>query len=580
MPFAASRPVPRPAGPARRAARAVVCVNGGTSAEMPGTWSASVEWLVRRLSAPLPRPRLPRGALPDQVVAAARALRRGRARPRSTRPGRAGLQELALLGFSMGGAVAVRNAAAAGVELVAGVNPWLPPQLELETLRGRRLAIAHGALDAPLPLIPGVKPSMSLAAAERARALGVEVEREVVSRGFHAVALRRRDGGMLALPGRGALRRVRRRPAGALLRVGLYLAIRRATHVAARLLYRVEIVGSVPPGPVIVAANHESLLDPPLLALVARQPLHFLAKVELWRYRPGAWLMDALGGIPIRRDRRDLLSVGRAEELLRAGESVAIFPQGTVQGGAWTRGAARLALATGAPLVPVTIIGTKQALSRGRIALLEDPARRRRADPGRAGEADGRGREGADRRARAARRRGALAGPYAVTDATRTSARVRLRGAAGASCRSGGAPCLPAPDRRPLPALPPASRGVLGADPLLVRARRHPRAPAAAGDRRGAARAGSVAAQLARVRDGRDRGRHRRARRRPDAALEPGRPARDARPAHRRSTSTCRSSRSPSSPGRAPARCSRGSRTTSAASRRSSPRRRPRSSRT
>jgi len=118
---------------------------------------------------------------------------------------------------------------------------------------------------------------------------------------------------------------------------------------------------------VIVAANHESLLDPPLLALAARQPLHFFAKVELWRYGPGAWLMDALGGIPIRRDRRDLLSVDRAEELLRAGESVAIFPQGTVQGGAWTRGAARLALATGTPLVPVRIIGTRQALSRGRI---------------------------------------------------------------------------------------------------------------------------------------------------------------------------------------------------------------------
>jgi hypothetical protein len=103
----------------------------------------------------------------------------------------------------MGGAVAVRNAGAAGVGLVAGINPWLPPQLDLETLRGRRLAIAHGSLDAPLPLIPGVKPSMSLAAAERARALGVEVEREIVPRGFHAVALRRRDGGLLALPGAG-----------------------------------------------------------------------------------------------------------------------------------------------------------------------------------------------------------------------------------------------------------------------------------------------------------------------------------------------------------------------------------------
>lgn len=138
--------------------------------------------------------------------------------------------------------------------------------------------------------------------------------------------------------------------------------------VLARMLYRIEIVGTVPPGPAIVAANHESLLDPPLLVLAARQPLHFLAKVELWRYRPGAWLMDALGGIPIRRDRRDLLSVLRAADLLRAGETVALFPQGTIQGGAWTRGAARLALTTGAPLVPVRIVGTGRALSRGRIA--------------------------------------------------------------------------------------------------------------------------------------------------------------------------------------------------------------------
>ena len=151
------------------------------------------------------------------------------------------------------------------------------------------------------------------------------------------------------------------------MHVGLYQGLRGAVYVLARLLYRIEIVGRVPPGACVVAANHESLLDPPLLALITRRPLHFLAKVELWRYPPGAWLMDALGGIPIRRDRRDLLSVGRAEELLREGESVAIFPQGTVAGGAWTRGAARLALTTGVPIVPVRIVGTARALSHRRI---------------------------------------------------------------------------------------------------------------------------------------------------------------------------------------------------------------------
>jgi 1-acyl-sn-glycerol-3-phosphate acyltransferase len=136
----------------------------------------------------------------------------------------------------------------------------------------------------------------------------------------------------------------------------------------ARLLYRVEIVGRVPPGSAVVAANHESVLDPPLLALTAQQPLHFLAKVELWRYRPGAWLMEALGGIPITRDRRDRDALARALELLEAGEAVAIFPEGTVRGGVWTRGAARLALAAGVPLVPVRIVGSGRALSRRRLA--------------------------------------------------------------------------------------------------------------------------------------------------------------------------------------------------------------------
>lgn len=180
--------------------RAVVCVNGGTAAELPGTWSASVEWLVGRLADKLRdlaflevRYRVKSWRRLDLCVAdAGAAIETARA---------SGARELVLLAFSMGGAVAVRNAAVDEVRAVVGVNPWLPPQLELEPLLGRRLAIVHGGLDSPLPGIPGVKPSMSAAAGERARALGVDVERRVVAAGFHAVALRRRGGGLLALPG-------------------------------------------------------------------------------------------------------------------------------------------------------------------------------------------------------------------------------------------------------------------------------------------------------------------------------------------------------------------------------------------
>jgi 1-acyl-sn-glycerol-3-phosphate acyltransferase len=116
-----------------------------------------------------------------------------------------------------------------------------------------------------------------------------------------------------------------------------------------------------------VAANHESVLDPPLLALASRRPLRFLAKEELWSNRFGAWLMESLGAVPVARGRAGYLAIDRAEQLISEGELVAIFPQGTVAGGTWTRGAARLALATGVPLVPVRIVGTARALSRGRV---------------------------------------------------------------------------------------------------------------------------------------------------------------------------------------------------------------------
>ena len=153
------------------------------------------------------------------------------------------------------------------------------------------------------------------------------------------------------------------------MRVGLYHGIWQPVWLLARVLWRIEIVGRIPPVACVVAANHESMLDPPLLALASKRPLRFLAKEELWRYRPGAWLMDALGAVPVARGRAGYLAIDRAEELILAGELVAIFPEGTVQGGIWTRGAARLALATGAPLLPVRIVGTARALSRGRVGL-------------------------------------------------------------------------------------------------------------------------------------------------------------------------------------------------------------------
>lgn len=152
------------------------------------------------------------------------------------------------------------------------------------------------------------------------------------------------------------------------MRVGLYRAVWLLVRALGRALYRLEVRGAAPAnGPFVLAANHEAGFDAVILPQATRLPVRFLAKEELWRHRPVAWLMDALGGIPVSRGRGDVEAFRRACELLEAGEAVGVFPQGTVRGPRpWGRGAAKLALATGAPLVPVRLVNTREAFSRGR----------------------------------------------------------------------------------------------------------------------------------------------------------------------------------------------------------------------
>jgi 1-acyl-sn-glycerol-3-phosphate acyltransferase len=124
----------------------------------------------------------------------------------------------------------------------------------------------------------------------------------------------------------------------------------------------------LPAGPLLVVSNHDSLADPFFLGAAVDRPLRFLAKQELWANRIAGRMLDGLGGIPVRRGRGDLDALAAASDALRAGDVVAIFPQGTVLGSAgraWHRGAARLALATGAPIVPVRIVGADRALRPG-----------------------------------------------------------------------------------------------------------------------------------------------------------------------------------------------------------------------
>lgn len=184
----------RVTGPTERAA--VVCVNGGQAGAVAGTWSASIEWLVRQLAPRFPelgfaevKYRIKSWNRWDWCVEDARSAVRD-----------AGAARTLLLGFSMGGGVAIQAADEPTVETVLGLAPWIPDRLSLETLRGRRFTVIHGMLDRPLPGIPGVSPTTSRRGYERARALGVDGEYRLIPRAFHGIALRA-GGRALPLPG-------------------------------------------------------------------------------------------------------------------------------------------------------------------------------------------------------------------------------------------------------------------------------------------------------------------------------------------------------------------------------------------
>jgi 1-acyl-sn-glycerol-3-phosphate acyltransferase len=150
-----------------------------------------------------------------------------------------------------------------------------------------------------------------------------------------------------------------------------YAQVRRFFGALVRAVYRLEVAGAdrLPAtGPAVVAPNHESVLDGIVLGAAIPRELRFVAKAELWRSRLLAWALDGLGAIPIERSHGDYLAAVRVLQALEAGQAVVIFPQSAVRGDrAWQRGAAHVALMTGAPLVPVRLVGTARALSRGRI---------------------------------------------------------------------------------------------------------------------------------------------------------------------------------------------------------------------
>jgi len=144
--------------------------------------------------------------------------------------------------------------------------------------------------------------------------------------------------------------------------MGFYEFGRVVTRVFFKVFYnlRAEGVEHIPDeGGVILCSNHISTLDPPLIGTPLNRRIHFMAKAELFKIPLFKQLITALGAFPVKRGSVSKETIRYAQRLLSEGGMIGIFPEGTRGGGGMgKKGAASLALRTGAAVIPVAIIGS------------------------------------------------------------------------------------------------------------------------------------------------------------------------------------------------------------------------------
>lgn len=146
-----------------------------------------------------------------------------------------------------------------------------------------------------------------------------------------------------------------------------YWLICRVVDIVLVLLCRRVVVGmeNVPlSGPLLVISNHLSWADPPLLGSIFPRPIRFMGKEELFHVPVVAWVVRGYLAYSVRRGEADREAVRTTLRLLREGEAVGIFPEGTRSRMACLRqahpGAALVAGRTDVPILPVGISGSEQ----------------------------------------------------------------------------------------------------------------------------------------------------------------------------------------------------------------------------
>ncbi len=137
-------------------------------------------------------------------------------------------------------------------------------------------------------------------------------------------------------------------------------------------LFRVRRVGprtKLPPGGIIICANHASYLDPPFIQMVVRRRLVFVMTNEFYKKRLGRWFFKLVDAVPIGSGRMARSGLKRAIAHVRRGQAVGIFPEGRLtrdgKPNKAQRGIAIVARRTGATIYPAGIAGSMRAWRHG-----------------------------------------------------------------------------------------------------------------------------------------------------------------------------------------------------------------------
>ncbi len=138
--------------------------------------------------------------------------------------------------------------------------------------------------------------------------------------------------------------------------------------------FRGEVVGTEnfpAEGPFLIASNHASHLDPPLVGGQIAKQMRFFARKSLWDNRVMSWWLDRVETIPVERDSGDIGAIKRVLQALKEDRAVVLFPEGTRSPDGHLQkpkaGVGLMACKTGVPVVPCRVYGSFAAFGKGRL---------------------------------------------------------------------------------------------------------------------------------------------------------------------------------------------------------------------